>query len=439
MFGLSTSSLSCDRGVVRSHAGVSCAAAAAAAAAFGLSSAAIAASPSPVTPSASAAGLKILVNAGDQGEQSRTATMLIWRGAVEQVLRKERYGDFTVLDTKEMAGDLGSTRARVPDVVVGPAHLIGAALRYGYVPVAGVDMRSQAVLVTLSDSAISTFKHSKGAHLGLPQQDSLVTYLLRGETVAANTTIQRHFKDVYTSRYQDALLVCLQMKRCDVVGVERATVDRWLSVGTKVKVIFQTQTAPGMGIAIRDVAKLMPDALRADLAETMQSQPATVANAAPAPKVVRVEAGDYAYVSTLGYFTPRALAGATVVDAQTVASMLAVHRARYIDTRNDLEYNAGHVPGATLIPYVEKSTKEPDYDASVDNFDIASLGADKNAPLIFGCNGPECWKSHKASIAAIKAGYASVYWFRGGVPEWRQAGMKIETGAGAAASVAAAQ
>jgi len=54
---------------------------------------------------------------------------------------------------------------------------------------------------------------------------------------------------------------------------------------------------------------------------------------------------------------------------------------------------------------------------------VAKLGADKNAPLIFACNGAECWKSYKACQQAAKAGYKQVYWFRGGFPEWNMAGM----------------
>ena len=54
------------------------------------------------------------------------------------------------------------------------------------------------------------------------------------------------------------------------------------------------------------------------------------------------------------------------------------------------------------------------------------LGPDRDAKLVFACNGPECWKSFKASQAAIKAGYRKVHWFRGGFPEWRSSGMKFD-------------
>ena len=64
------------------------------------------------------------------------------------------------------------------------------------------------------------------------------------------------------------------------------------------------------------------------------------------------------------------------------------------------------------------------------------LGADKAQVLVFGCNGPECWKSFKASRAALKAGYTQVYWFRTGFPAWRASGraVKQDTAAGTAKS-----
>jgi rhodanese-related sulfurtransferase len=78
------------------------------------------------------------------------------------------------------------------------------------------------------------------------------------------------------------------------------------------------------------------------------------------------------------------------------------------------------------VPYVEKSAKDADFDAAQDKFEVARLGPDRDASLVFACNGPECWKSYKASHAAIKAGYRKVHWFRGGFPEWRSSGMKFD-------------
>lgn len=388
----------------------------------------IAASLAMAAVAAAHADITILVNPGDQGEQSRAAVLTSWRSAAEQGLRKQRVGDVSAsaVSSFDMTADLSAVRARLPDVVVGPAHLIGSAVRYGYTPVVTVDQPSRAVLVTLVDSGIGSFEQSAGKRLGLPEQDSLVTYLIRGEVNASNTTLKRQFSSIYQTRFQDALLVCLQLKRCDVVAVERVVFERWAAAGNPVKVIMESREAPGMSVAVKDDLKLNVDGLRAAIADAMPG--AVGAKAAP------VNRDSFTYVSTLGYFTPRTLAGAKVVDAKTVASLLQSKQGRYIDTRNDVEFNEGHVPGATLIPYVEKSSKDPDFDAKVDEFNVARLGSDKSALLIFGCNGPECWKSHKASIAAIKAGYTNVDWFRGGVPEWRAAGLPLDTKSSIAAN-----
>jgi rhodanese-related sulfurtransferase len=141
-------------------------------------------------------------------------------------------------------------------------------------------------------------------------------------------------------------------------------------------------------------------------------------------QLAAVEKSDYEYVSTLGYFTPRQLPGAKVVDAAAVAELMRAG-AVYIDTRTEAEFKAGHVPQARLVPYVEKSAKDTDYDARLDAFDLGKLPQDKAAPIIFACNGPECWKSYKASHAAVKAGYQQVHWFRGGFPEWRSTARQV--------------
>lgn len=252
-----------------------------------------------------------------------------------------------------------------------------------------------------------------------------MTYLVRGEVNAANTTIKRHFASVYDTRYQDALLPCLQLRRCDVVAVEKSVFDRWVAAGEPVKSIMESKPVPGLSVAVKDGAKPGAEALQAALAESLNSTGLLKSENA---KSVMPRAEDFKYVATLGYFTPRALPGASVVDAKLVAQLLA-GGATYIDTRTEAEFKAGRVPGSRLVPYQEKSAKDADFDAAQDQFDLSKLGADRNADLIFACNGAECWKSFKASTAALKAGYKKVHWFRGGFPEWRSSGLKFDAAA----------
>jgi rhodanese-related sulfurtransferase len=81
------------------------------------------------------------------------------------------------------------------------------------------------------------------------------------------------------------------------------------------------------------------------------------------------------------------------------------------------------------VPYVEKSIREVDFDPAGDVFDLGKLPADKAARIVFFCNAGECWKSYKASIAALKVGYSRIYWLRGGYPEWSAKGLPTEEGA----------
>lgn len=363
---------------------------------------------------------RVLINPGDSGEQSRVAVYGAWKAAIEQALRKERISGPNVQLSNDATADLGATRSRIPDVFVAPAHVIGSAVRYGYTPVLGLEKPVQAVLVAPKDSPVGNLAQARGKRLGLPMQDSVVTYLLRGEVNAANTTIKRHFGALYETRYQEALLPCLQLLRCDVVAVERSLFERWAAAGEPVKIVMETKPVPGLSVALRDGVRPGVAAFDAALTEAL-------AASGEQGKVMSLHAADFDYVSTLGYFTPRELPGATVVDPDMVAQLMKAG-AIFIDTRTEPEFKAGRVPGARLVPYVEKSPKDADFDPGLDQFDLGKLPQERDAALIFACNGAECWKSFKASHAALRAGYKRVYWFRGGFPAWRAARMKFDTG-----------
>ncbi len=122
---------------------------------------------------------------------------------------------------------------------------------------------------------------------------------------------------------------------------------------------------------------------------------------------------------------PESLAGTKLVSAEAVVAAQAAGTP-VIDTRVASEYAEGHIKGAVNVPYREKSAKAVDFDAAQDAFNLAKLPADKAAAVVMYCNGPDCWKSFKASTAAIKAGYSKIYWYRDGFPDWKAKGLPIE-------------
>jgi rhodanese-related sulfurtransferase/ABC-type phosphate/phosphonate transport system substrate-binding protein len=373
---------------------------------------------------AAAAPLNVLVNPGDQGEQSRAASYLVLRAALAEALREAKVGDANWIISTDATADLATTRSQMHDMFVAPAHVVSSAIRNGYVPLVGNPKGAQAVLVTFKDKGMTSLADTAGKRLGLPLQDSVVTYLVRGELNAANTSMKSHFRSVVNMRYQDALLVCLQVRECDVVGVEKAVFDRWAAAGEPVVAVMQSRAAPGLSVAMRQsiAASGAARSLQPVLLRALAGTPSLAKSGMD--QLAAVESRDYEYVSTLGYFTPRQLPGAKVIDATAVADLMR-GGAIYVDTRTEAEFKAGHVPQARWVPYVEKSAKDTDYDGKLDAFDLAKLPQDKAAPIIFACNGAECWKSYKASHAAVKAGYKQVHWFRGGMPEWRSASRQV--------------
>lgn len=123
--------------------------------------------------------------------------------------------------------------------------------------------------------------------------------------------------------------------------------------------------------------------------------------------------------------TPPTLPGVTVITAEQARKMVD-GGVPIIDTRVANEYATEHIKGAKNVPYKEKSAKAVGFDPKEDSFELAKLPALKSAPMIFYCNAGECWKSYKASKVAVEAGYTSVHWLRGGIPEWKTKGYPVD-------------
>ena len=122
---------------------------------------------------------------------------------------------------------------------------------------------------------------------------------------------------------------------------------------------------------------------------------------------------------------PAKLEGGTLVTSEQAKALIDKGVAVF-DVRTTNEFAEGHIKGAKLVAYKEKSAKTADFDAAQDSFDLSKLPGDKAAALVFYCNGLDCWKSYKASVTAIKAGYKKVNWLRGGFPEWKSKGYPVE-------------
>lgn len=124
--------------------------------------------------------------------------------------------------------------------------------------------------------------------------------------------------------------------------------------------------------------------------------------------------------------TPTSLAGGKVISVQEAAKLSEKKVASFIDTRSVVNFGKGHVPGAKAVAYKEKSDKKPDFDATQDVFDLSKLPADKAAKIVLYSDGPTGWKSYKAAVMAVKAGYKDVNYMREGWTEWSAKGLPAE-------------
>lgn len=375
--------------------------------------------------SAAVPQLKVSISAEAREEISTSAF-------VERYTSLARYvGATTGADVRlsfgrDLTRELAQTRARGYDLMIGPAHVIGSAIRYGYEPVTRFSGEERAVFIASEASGVTTLAGARGKRLALPPADSLATYLARGELNAAGVQANSFFKEIREFHYHEAALLALELGSADLAVADQRLAEEWLA-RNKGRILLETKAAPTTGVAVLSTLdKALKERIRAAFTSPNGRAAVVTAQAGlDVRKMQPISVKEYDYVSTLGYFTPRSLGGVKIVSAEEAAGMMQKGVVLY-DTRIEEEHREGHIKGAQWLPYAEKSAKEVGFDSGKDKFDLARI-ADKKAPVIFACNGPECWKSYKSSVAALKAGYTQVYWFRGGFPEWAAKGYPVES------------
>lgn len=112
--------------------------------------------------------------------------------------------------------------------------------------------------------------------------------------------------------------------------------------------------------------------------------------------------------------SPTEVKGAITIDAKTAKDMFE-QEVPFIDVRKDKDWDAGRIPGATHLEL-----------KMVYNEDSLSAVVNKSEPVVIYCNGPKCLRSSQASAKAIEWGFEKIYYFRGGIPEWKKASYPIE-------------
>jgi len=349
---------------------------------------------------------RVMVVADTSDENSDLLTVAVAGTPLQRTLG----GRVVVLPMRDMHDAMRATRTGEYDVIVGPAHVAASALVYGYELIGST--AGQAKFVLVGSPALKSLADLKGRRAYFPAQDSLRSYVARGLLQQEGMT-PRTLKQVTYGQTSGAGLISMVGGGAEATVALESEWKEWLQAHPKSGVVLATSRDMPSGVSVV-VKKDTPDNVRRAVLQWLASPDNLVPNAG---RVVSASnAAPYEYVASLGLFTPSDLNGVTRVSAKQ-AFELSQKGARLVDVRTDREYAAKHARGSILVPYGEKSLKALDFDSKLDSFGgLAKL--DKSQPVVFFCNGAECWKSYKASKVARESGFTSVYWLRGGMPEW---------------------
>ncbi|NMM77160.1 sulfurtransferase [Acidovorax sp. SRB_14] len=346
----------------------------------------------------------------------------ILRSALESGLSQAAAQPVVVSTSDDLANVMRATRSAGYDIFIAPPQVAASALQRGYELVGATQKSDQYLLVGAAQ--VATTAALKGRRLYLPQQDSVYTYLARGMLNEAGLSF-KDLKAVQHEKYPQAGLTALVLGMADATVVHADDWAPWSQAHPGVaRVLGRSQPVPGgLSIAVR---KNLPLEVRARLAQWFGAPPP---KSGLAPVAVQPSASEYQRLAELGLFTPAELPGVQRITAKE-ALQLQSRGALVVDTRTDKEFKDRRIRGAVHAAYVEKSLKDVAFDAAQDDFAALARVArlTPETPVVFACNGAECWKSYKAAKVAAGKGFKAVYWLRGGLPEWDAEGLPTDGG-----------
>jgi rhodanese-related sulfurtransferase len=104
------------------------------------------------------------------------------------------------------------------------------------------------------------------------------------------------------------------------------------------------------------------------------------------------------------------------IDLPQVRSLTGGDDAAFVDPRSTREYDAGHIPGAKNISLTEIPIENPRVPASLSGFDsLIVYGNDPGSPV-----------ARAMAKRLMITGHKGVYWYEGGIGDWKAAGQRIE-------------
>lgn len=300
------------------------------------------------------------------------------------------------------------------DMIFGPAQIIANVSKFKFEPVIKSTATTAASFVA-GPNYKGTLAAKSGARLGVPDYESLMGGIARSE-INSRGLAKSDFTEVKFHRMAEAPLYGLKLGRYDLAVASAEEARTWTAANGG-RIVLTSAAVPLRALTVQP--ETVPAAAQQKLSKGLQknSLNLTMASASKA---------DFKGVASMLNTTPTSLPGARIVNAAETRQLIEKGTPVY-DVRVPEEYASAHIPRSISVPYGEASAKEVDFDSSEDKFALDKLPRDKNTAFIMYCDGTICWKSYKSAVMAIQAGYKNVIWFRGGFPEWKEAGLPTET------------
>jgi PQQ-dependent catabolism-associated CXXCW motif protein len=125
--------------------------------------------------------------------------------------------------------------------------------------------------------------------------------------------------------------------------------------------------------------------------------------------------------------TPTTIPGGRVVSTQQLAQWLQAPEGR--QGRVLLLHallSREHLPNALpAAPALQGGSFDDQVQQAFGDYLKKVTGDDRSRTLVTYCQGVQCWGSYNAALRALRLGYTNVYWYRGGLDAWKQAGLPV--------------
>ena len=112
---------------------------------------------------------------------------------------------------------------------------------------------------------------------------------------------------------------------------------------------------------------------------------------------------------------PAAIEGLPIVNSEEANKLFKGKKAIFLDNRVKSQFDTEKIAGAQWF-FCDTLIKDPTLASKLD----------KSKEYVVYCNGVLCWRSPAVGMMLKQLGFAKVYWYRDGLPDWKKRSFPTE-------------